>query len=172
MKKTILYIAMSLDGYIARENGDIDWLEAAEGEGDNGYGDFIKSVDTVVMGRKTYEQILGFQMEFPYQEQDCYVFSSERTGRDENVQFVTGSPDSLIRKLKAKPGKDLWIAGGGELIHHFMKEELVDSFMIAVIPVLLGKGIPLFQSGFSEQALRLEKVQTYKQIVVLSYEKK
>ncbi|WP_338778342.1 dihydrofolate reductase family protein [Metabacillus sp. FJAT-52054] len=77
MRKTVLYIAMSLDGYIARENGDIDWLEEAERQGDNGYSELIENIDTVVMGRKTYEQVLGFDMEFPYKGMDCYVFSNE-----------------------------------------------------------------------------------------------
>ncbi|KZZ82591.1 dihydrofolate reductase family protein [Bacillus sp. SJS] len=172
MRKTVLYIAMSLDGYIARENGDIDWLEEAEGEGDNGYSELIENIDTVVMGRKTYEQVLGFDMEFPYKGMDCYVFSNEKEGRDEYASFMKGSPSSLISKLKEQPGKDIWLIGGGDLIREFLKEKLVDQFMIAVIPVLLGKGIPLFKQDFPVHNLKLSNTQIYNEIVMLSYDKK
>ncbi|MCD7034036.1 dihydrofolate reductase family protein [Metabacillus sp. GX 13764] len=171
MRETVLYIAMSLDGYIAREDGAIDWLEAAEGEGDNGYGEFMQTIDTVIMGRKTYDQVLGFDMPFPYQEQECYVFSSKKKGKDAHAVFWEGSPKELMKDLKTKEGKDIWLVGGSDLLHDCMKEGLVDRYMIAIIPVLLGKGIPLFKSGFQEQHVKLTGTKEYGQIVMLSYER-
>ncbi|AZB44370.1 dihydrofolate reductase [Bacillus sp. FJAT-42376] len=172
MRNTVLYIAMSLDGYIARENGEIDWLEEAEGKGDNGYGEFLETIDTVIMGRKTYEQVLGFDIEFPYQDKECYVFSNKREGMDEYASFQKGNPSDLLLQLKQKSGKDIWLIGGGDLIKHFMQEQLVDKFIIAVIPVLLGKGISLFDKGFPEQKLSLSKSERFNEIVLLTYELK
>src|SRR4051812_24677761 len=88
----ILYIAMSVDGYIAGENGDISWLSTVEIPGeDYGYGEFIKTVDTVIMGRKTYEKVLSFGIGFPHADKKCYVISRERKGVEENVTFYNGS---------------------------------------------------------------------------------
>jgi dihydrofolate reductase len=118
MKKVTLYIAASLDGFIARTDGSLDWLPVPdEGEEDYGYEAFFKTVDTVVMGRKTYEQVptLG---PWPYEGRTCVVFSGTRGGqRDERVEFVDGDIAACVRELRAEPGEGvIWVVGGAEIV--------------------------------------------------------
>lgn len=170
-RKIILYIAASIDGYIARENGDIDWLEKAEGKGDNGYGQFLEGIDTVLMGKKTYDQVLGFDIPFPYSDKKCYVFSTKSRGRDEYVEFINDDIVSFCQKLNQKPGKDIWIVGGGSVLKEFWKHQLIDEIQLAIIPTILGKGIPLFSTEAKETSLQLLKTEQFNQITMLTYSK-
>ncbi len=151
MPEVILYVASSLDGYIARANGDVDWLEQAseESEGppeDYGYPEFIANVGTVLMGRVTYEQVLSFDVDYPYAGKAGYVFSRTRAGeRDENTQFVDGSDlPGLIRELKSGAGGNIWLVGGGQLVREFLILDLIDRIELFIQPIILGQGIPLF----------------------------
>lgn len=105
-RKLTFYGAISVDGYIARENHSLDWLIGTEGEEDTGYSDFYESVDTILMGRKTYDQILILSpQEFPYQDKQCYVFSRTLTGSTEYVNFINGDIADFSKSLKGKEGK-------------------------------------------------------------------
>ena len=105
-RKVVLYIAQSLDGFIATEDHDISWLSIVEQEGeDYGYEAFVDTVDTVFMGRRTYEKVLSFGVEFPHKGRKCYVLSASRKGSDENVTFFRGDLKALVEDIKKKEGE-------------------------------------------------------------------
>lgn len=147
MVRTKLYIACSLDGFIAREDGSVDWLDEYENnpETDYGYSEFYASIGTVLMGRKTYEQVLGFG-KWPYEDKKVYVFTrrKEPLKREENVEFISEDIGEFVRHLKKEAEQDLWLVGGAQLIKEFLKENLIQDFIIFIVPVILGNGISLF----------------------------
>ena len=156
-RKILCYIAISLDGYIATEDDSLDWLFKVEMEGDAGYAEFMETVDTVVMGRRTYEWVMDMEKgEFPYKDKECYVFSSKQTGSNEHVTFTDEAIPSFIERLRKQEGKNIWIVGGSLLIEGFLREGLMDEFIISVAPTLIGKGIPLFQKLDAEMEFKLE----------------
>lgn len=172
-RKLVLFIACSLDGYIAAVDESLNWLDAVEGEGDNGYADFYQTVDTVVMGRKTYDWIAKLDLtEFPYKGKDCYVFSRTRTGKDPDVTWVNDDPADFIAQLKQSPGQNIWLVGGGELLHAMMTGDLVDEYILTIAPVLLGDGIPLFPTQDTARTLQLINTRTFNQFTELHYTKK
>ncbi|MDI2585617.1 dihydrofolate reductase family protein [Psychrobacillus sp. NEAU-3TGS] len=172
-RKAVMFIATSLDGYIATKDDSLEWLFKVEGEGDNGYSDFYDTVDTVIMGRRTYDWLLEQELEsFPYEGKECYVFSRTESQDNENVQFFNGDVVGFTNQLKNKEGKNIWVMGGGDLIHSFMKEELVDELIITVSPVIIGKGIPLFKEIDFETELTLKSVRRFNQFAELRYEVK
>ncbi|MDD4121179.1 MAG: dihydrofolate reductase family protein [Clostridia bacterium] len=172
-RKVILYIAMSLDGYIARINGDIDWLDGdgSEPNADFGYDEFYNSIDTVIMGRKTYDQVLTFG-KYPYKGTRGYVFTSEKRNRNEDVIFTDENAGPLITKLRKEKGKDIWLIGGAEIIDTFIKKGLIDEYFITVIPCILGEGIPLFKAGRPELKLKLLKHEAVNGMAMLNYAKR
>jgi len=164
MGKIILYIASSLDGYIARENGDVDWLPI---NSDSGYDNFYKSIDTVIMGKKTYDQILTFG-DYPYKGKKSYVFTrNDSLTKDENVEFVS-NVEEFSRNLVSSKG-NIWLVGGSELFSAFLEHKLVDEIILSIIPTVLGKGIPLFQNINQEANLKLIKTTEYSGFVELTY---
>ncbi|HIK09976.1 MAG TPA: dihydrofolate reductase [Oscillatoriaceae cyanobacterium M33_DOE_052] len=167
MKKVCLFIAASLDGYIARKNGDIDWLFTDQ---DYGTSDFMAGIDTVVMGRKTYEQVLGFG-EYPYQGKAGFVVSQTRAGEtDDNVEFIGGDLKEFINQLRHQPGQDIWLVGGGEIIYHFLRWGLVDELILSVHPIILGDGIPLiYRDSELATVLELKNIITYDSGLVQMY---
>jgi dihydrofolate reductase len=171
MRKVILYIAMSLDGYIAKHDGDISFLFSVEKEGeDYGYARFMEHIDTVVLGHKTYQKVLSMGYEAPYGERDVYIYT--RTPRPDKgkMQFFVGNLPDLIGKLKAGAGKDIFIDGGADTVHELLKHRLIDECYVSIIPVLLGEGITLFQEGRTEQKLQLLTSQAFeKGLVQLHY---
>ncbi len=172
-RKCTVFIATSLDGYITGENESLEWLFQVEGEGDNGIGEFYDTVDTILMGRKTYDWIMQYEKEeFPYKGKDCFVFTRSAKANTEYVNFVNEPPAQLVKKLKGEEGKVIWLMGGGELLHDFLKENLVDELILTIAPVILGKGTPLFGKGDVETALVLKRVRPFNQFVELSYEVK
>lgn len=169
-RKVVLFIATSLDGYIATENDSLDWLFKVDGEGDNGYSEFIKTIDTVILGRRTYDWIMDNELgEFPYQNQKCYVFSNTTLENNENVEFVNEDISSFISNIKKTSGKNIWIVGGGELVYYFIKEKLIDEYIITIAPTIIGKGIPLFKRIDVEVELELKNVRRFNQFVELHY---
>ncbi|QQS35839.1 MAG: dihydrofolate reductase [Ignavibacteriales bacterium] len=155
-RKVFVYIAISLDGYIAKENDDISFLSIVDKPGeDYGYSEFIKDVDTVIIGRKTYDKVLTFGIEFPHKDKRCYVIT--RTPREpaDKLIFYTHSLRDLVLKLKQEEGKNIFVDGGSEIINTLLKQNLVDEFIISVIPVLLGGGIKLFRDGRPGMNLKL-----------------
>lgn len=170
-RKIVLYIAVSLDGYIATKDDCLEWLFKTEGEGDNGYSDFYNTIDTIILGRRTYEWILNQEGDnFPYKGKQCYVFSNTRHGKDQNVIFVNGNIAELAEKLKQTDGKNIWIVGGGELLHGFMEQRLVDEWIINIAPTIIGDGIPLFKKLDFETRLILKDVRRINQFTELHYE--
>lgn len=161
-RKLILYIAMSLDGFIAKDEDNLDFLQKVDSPGeDYGHADFMATVDTLIWGRKTYDKVLSFGIDFPYKDKRCIVLSRTRQGRDENVEYYGGSVTDLIRDLKAKPGKDIYCDGGGEVVQELLLHGLLDRICVSVIPHLVGNGVKLFQGGRPEQELRWRRSLTY-----------
>jgi len=167
MRKIILFIATSLDGYIARPDGAVDWLFT---EGDFGYEDFYKQIDTTLMGRKTYEQVLTFG-EFPYPDKQNYVFSHRSPAPGgEHVTFISKDVVGFIRDLKTQNGKDIWLIGGGGLIQTCLDEHLVDELRVFVHPILLCAGLPLVSGSRHSASLQLLSQRTHdKGLVELHY---
>lgn len=157
-RKVILFISMSLDGYIARPDDNIDFLSVVDQAGeDYGYFNFVKSVDTVIIGRKTYDNVVTMGFEYPHHDKDVYIITrQERPAVAVNsFKYYSGDLKDLIIKLKSGEGKDIYCDGGAEIVHELLKENLIDEFVISVIPVLLGDGIPLFKGGRPENKLLL-----------------
>lgn len=165
-KKVILYIAMSLDGFIATDDSSVKWLDNFNSSGeDMGYDEFIIPIDIVIMGDTTYQQILGFDWGYPYKNQKGYVFSNKRTGNDGNVTFVSGDIKELVEKLEG----NIWLVGGANIVNQFVKSNLIDEFIIFTMPVLLGEGIRLFEKNYTEIALKLTKIKSYKYSAIESH---
>jgi dihydrofolate reductase len=170
MRKTILFMGMSLDGYIAGPDDNLEFLSMVERPGeDYGYTDFIQGIDTVVMARRTYEIVLGFGGPWPHAGKRCYVVSRTRTGADENVTFFNGPLSELIATLKSQPGKDIYVDGGPEFTRSMLQGGLIDRFGLSVLPILLGGGVRLFDGGFGSVPLRLESSKSYESGMVQSW---
>lgn len=167
-----MYIAVSLDGYIAHSDGNIDWLDSVAGpDEDYGYATFIETIDTVIMGRKTYEKVLSFGGDFPHEGRDCYVLTRTERTADRHVNFYNGPAEELLDRIRSKPGKDIFIDGGSEAIDFFRKKDLIDSYTVSIIPILLGEGIPLFKESKKELPLKLVEATTFDSgLVQLTYE--
>ncbi|MFS0782706.1 dihydrofolate reductase family protein [Bacillus sp. 1P06AnD] len=168
----ILYIGTSIDGYIANEDGTLEWLESTEVEGDNGYNSLLERIDTVVMGKGTYDTIRGFDMDYPYSRYKNYVFSTSSSGSDEYASFINSDVKTFIKEIKQKPGKDIWLIGGGKLAHDFFKENVIDEFQLAIAPIVLGKGISLYTGEDITVKYTLAKAEKVGQLVMLHYIKK
>ena len=166
---------MSLDGYIAKPDDDISFLSAVDQPGeDYGYFDFVKSVDTVIIGRKTYDNVISLGIEYPHTDKEVYIITrSERPPiLFSTFKYYTGSLKDLVNGLKAKEGKNIYCDGGAELVNELLREDLIDEFVISVIPVLLGDGITLFEKGRQEREIKLINARHYdKGLVQLHYEK-
>ncbi len=160
-KKVILYIAVSVDGYIARENGAVDWLPEPEPEQseDFGYNEFIQTIDTVLMGHTTYKQVLSFGGEYPYTGKRNYVFTHDKSlEQDEHVEYVHSNAVAFVNALKVTGFKNIWLVGGAQLFNFLFAHGVVDELILFVMPIALGKGIPLWQGPSPEQALELTKM--------------
>jgi len=174
--KIKLYIAQSLDGYIAGPKGELDWLEEIPNpeQEDFGYAAFYDSIDLLLLGRKTYEAILSFGIDWPYVGKQSFIFS-----RSEHLDCPT--PDSrqlkeidsaTIASLRQLSQKGIWLVGGGSLIQQFLAASAIDEMIISVVPCLLGEGIPLFPDSYSSSIWRLEATQSFANgIVNLHYVK-
>ncbi|MDQ3395735.1 MAG: dihydrofolate reductase family protein [Bacteroidota bacterium] len=160
-RKLILYIAMSLDGYIAKENDDIGFLSIVNTQGEDfGYSDFLKNIDTIIWGRKTYDKVLSFGIEFPHRDKKVYVLSNSRKDKDEWVEYVSNAKD-LIERLKKEKGKNIYCDGGGDIVFELLKYSLIDNLVVSIIPHLLGSGKRLFKDGRPEESLIFQKCTTY-----------
>ena len=145
-RKVSCYIAASLDGFIATKSDSLDWLFKVEMEGDAGYADYMETIDTVVMGRRTYDWVMEHENgQYPYTDKKSYVFSKSASGTDEHVTFTDEAIPAFVERLRKEPGKGIWVIGGSQLLHAFLKERLIDELIISIAPVLIGDGIPLFQ---------------------------
>ncbi len=169
MRKIKLYIANSLDNYIAREDGDVSWLLT---DLDYGWEEFYASVDTVLMGRKSHEKAVALGMTH-YGGKKNYIFSRTVMKSDiDEIEYVSGDFKEFGEKLKAEEGTDIWLVGGGNLIRQFLSSGLIDEIVLFIHPVLLGRGIPLFLPFDEEINLKLIETKTFNNgIVKLAYSK-
>lgn len=176
MRKVTLFIAMSLDGYIADKDGGVDWLNGQEEDGENmdTYSDFIKGIDTIIMGWNTYHQLTSelSPEEWVYPEQVSFVITHREIPSTERIRFTSESPCDLVKRLREEEGNGIWICGGANIVRQLMETDLIDTLHISVIPTLLGDGVRLFGPLEKEQKLRLVKTQSYNGITDLVYEKR
>lgn len=154
MRKIICYIAVSLDGYIATEEGNLEWLMAISGEGDNGFKAFYDTIDTILIGRKTFEHLVELVGgTYPHTDKTTYIFTRQiaykldksQSGQDTHVEH--GQSFDWLRKRRHEDGKDIWLVGGSELIAVLESEGLIDEMIITYAPVRLGRGIPLWRES-------------------------
>ena len=173
MRKVSLFIAMSLDGYIADSNGDVNWLEGCGDDSENidSYSEFIKDIDTVLMGWNTYYQV-AFELspkEWIYKNLTTYVFTHRDCNSSEKIKFLNEDVCQFLKKIKSEEGKGIWICGGANLIQQLMEDNLIDEYYISIIPTILGEGISLFNKTSKERKLRLISTRKYNGIVEVIY---
>jgi len=160
MKKIILYVATSVDGFIARKNGSVDWLTQYNNSGEDfGYKEFLDSVETVILGNTTYREFKA-----PYENKKCYVFSRKNTGKENNITYVNTDVKEFTDGLSEN--ENIWLVGGADIAKEFLKNNLIDEFIITIIPIVLGEGIPLFAKGCGEHKLKLLNTKSYDSGVV------
>lgn len=154
---------MSLDGFIATTDDDISWLSCVEKEGeDYGYVDFTSGVDAYIVGRKTYSKVMDMIGTFPQAKQfDCYIITRQNLPAKEGITFYNGDLKDLIARLKSEEGKDIYCDGGGEIVQLLMKDQLIDEYIVSVIPTILGDGKRLFLGGVSSQNITLKGAKTF-----------
>lgn len=161
-RKVVLYIATSLDGYIAKPNDDLGFLSIVELEGqDYGYADFVKTVDAVIVGRKTYDKVISMGFDFPHADKDAYIITRTPRPSIGSIKFYTGDLKSLVGRLKSENGKNIFCDGGAEIVNELLKGDLIDEFIISVIPILVGSGTKLFKDGRPEQKLELVSIKSF-----------
>ncbi|GAA5222435.1 dihydrofolate reductase family protein [Membranihabitans marinus] len=150
-RKIILYSAVSLDGFIAREDGSYDWLhdeDYADGKEDYGYDSFLENIDTILMGFNTYKDIMSHGDVFPYHRTKNYVFTQRLDLPDDpDVEFIQDDIHEFIKDLKSQPGKDIWLVGGGQINSILTEHNYVDEFILTYIPITLGRGIRLLHGN-------------------------
>lgn len=169
MRKIKLYIAVSLNGKIARPDGSVDWLESIPNpeETDYGYQDFLNSVDTTIQGNNTYNQVKGWGIEFPYKGKKNYVLTKKKDVLNtEYVEFITENHAEFIKELKEEKGGDIWLIGGSQVNTLVLDAGLLDEIIIFVMPVIISGGIELFDAFPKETRLELIGTKSYSSGVV------
>lgn len=164
MRKLSLFIATSLDGYIAKPNDDLSFLKLVEKEGeDYGYTEFTSTIDTIIIGRKTYDYVLREIGASHYDngERDVYVITRTERPSVGRIKFYTGNLTEFVRQLKSENGKNIYCDGGAEVINELLKNDLIDELTISIVPVLVGAGTRLFKDGRPEQQLELVNTKTF-----------
>ena len=177
MRKVILYIAVSLNGYVADSKGSVDWISGQDetAEMEDTFTPFFNGVDTVIMGRKTYHQVVTELSpdQWPYEGAVTYVLTHHPDMDDtENIRFRNMDATRLVEELKRQPGKDIWICGGAELAQQLISNNQIDLYHLAVIPVLLGDGIRLFSSNGRKVDLKLIGTKEYNGIIEMMYRRR
>ncbi|GAA4297035.1 dihydrofolate reductase family protein [Nibribacter koreensis] len=162
-RKVKLYIAASLDGFIAGPNDEIDWLNAyMDGSSDYGYNAFYAGVDTTLMGNGTYKVIQNFDP-FPYIGKTNYVFSRQTTiPPAPHVDYISQDPVQFVTQLKTTPGKDIWLIGGGQINAILLNAGLIDEIILSYVPEILGRGIPLFTDQTHPTKFTLVSTESFK----------
>jgi dihydrofolate reductase len=153
-----------MNGYIAKSDGSVDWLETLPKpeNSDYGYQEFYDSIDTCIMGNNTYKQINNWDIEFPYTNKKNYVFTkTPRDKDDQHAQFVWSEHVDFAKKLKKQKGKDIWLMGGGKLNSTFLDSKLIDEVRLFVMPIILDNGIPIFNNLKFDNYLKLDKIKSY-----------
>jgi dihydrofolate reductase len=168
VRKVVLGLGISLDGYIARKDGSVDFLFMPK---DYSMAPFFKTIDAAIMGRKTYDAAVKMGG-LAQSKMATYVVSrSLPPGAIGGINFVS-DPAAALAPLRARRGKAIWLMGGGELARAFLQQDLVDELYIGIVPVLLGEGIPLFPGGFPQRNFTLVQNKTFsKGLVTLIYKR-
>ena len=169
-QKIIIYIAISLDGFIAKEDGSLDWLtKYNNSEEDYGFVELYDRIGTVLVGGSTYRQVGD-----PFKGKEAYVFTrKEPEQKADNIHFVSGDVKEVLNNLKLGNNKNIWLVGGAALVDQFLSANLIDEYIITIIPTLLGRGIQLFQGENPESNLELLNVKSYDSgLVQLHYVKR
>lgn len=171
-RNVILYLAMSVDGYIADECGGVGWLDdyaSPDGE-DAGYQALLSRIDTVVMGRRTYDQIVTELSpgQWVYDGLQSFVLTHEQRKNLPEITFTDKPACELIEALKQKPGKDIWISGGASIVRQLVEQELIDEYELTIVPVVLGGGIRLFGGGRAQRLVFIES-RRENELVTLRY---
>lgn len=171
MGKVLLYIAISLDGFIATPDGGVAWLDGFNvPDEDYGYNTMYARLGAVVMGGITYRQILGFGHWYGGSNVKSYIVTRGKLENPPNQDAVAFSGDvrDLVTKIRAETDKDIWLVGGADLVVQFMQHNLIDEYHISIMPVILGRGIPLFKGATlgKSQSVKLDTVKSYPNGVV------
>ena len=171
VRKIIVYIATSADGFIARKDGAVDWLDRPRTAGDYGMGKFYKSIDTILWGRKTYDMMLRFQKEGKGGPDmggiKNYAFSRKPPQKvADGFEFVREPIKKFAKRLRAEKGKDIWMMGGAGIIASFLDAGEIDEFIINVIPTFIGEGIPLVAPARRDAPLKLISIKKFSDGVV------
>ena len=158
MGKIVYYVATSLDSYIADTDGGVDWLFH---DADYGYAEFYAGVEAIVMGRRTYDQVVGFG-DWPWQGKPAYVFTANPAAEPPaDVEFVQANAVDFVRTTVADYPGAVWLVGGGGLAGQFHRAGLIDEYVMSVHPILLGAGIPFLGAGGSPTHLQLKAVRSF-----------
>lgn len=158
----ILYIATSLDGFIAMKDGNVDWLFHDQ---DYGYKKFLQTIDTIVFGRNTYEQVLTFG-DWPYSDLKTFVFTHQKLEDRNNVEFISSSVIDTIAQIRKQSNKNIWLVGGENIITQYANNNLIDEFILFLHPIYLGSGIPLLKKSVEMNPIKFTKTKSYKSGIV------
>lgn len=172
MRKIVMSLAVSLDGYIAKPDGNVEWLKKVPNPEklDYGFSEFYKTIDTTIMGNNTYKEILGFKIPFPFQDKENFVISRTNYPDTKFVRF-TSNVNNLVKDLKSKRGKDIWLIGGGQINTEFLNKGLIDELLIRIVPIVIGEGLPLFGNKPDEVIFELIRTETFSTgVIQLSYQ--
>ncbi len=173
MRKVQFYGAISLDGYLATPQHDLQWLFDTAGGDKANTDQFLNQVDTTIMGRKTYEVTKKAMHDEPlFPDKTNYVLSRTRQGKEEDAIYKSVAPVNLVQQLLKQPGGNIWIVGGGQIVTDLVAEDLIDEWWIQIAPVLLGRGIRLFSDGDYATRLKLIGVNHYDQLAELHLQRK
>lgn len=167
MTEVVYYLAASLDGLIATSDGGVEWLAEFENSGDDyGYGEFYASIDAVLLGRKTYEQSLSFGP-WPYPGKPCWVFTHRPAETPTpDITLTDADPTEVVAELTRKELRRAWLVGGAELAGSFQREGLISEYIVSVIPVILGSGIPMLASPGRSDRLKFVERRPYSNGVI------
>ena len=174
MGNIVLYLAMSVDGYIADEQGGVDWLggDGSQPDAPGSYPSFYETVDAIVMGWSTYHQIVTqlSPNSWPYEGRPCYVVTHRQKENQEHISFWNGELTALVDKLNGAHQGNIWICGGASVAGQLLKEGRIDKLWLSIIPTVLGKGVRLFPELSQSLSLKLVETEHWNGIVDLVYE--
>lgn len=164
MRKLSIFIATSLDGYIAKPNNDLSFLKIVEKDGeDYGYAEFIANIDTIIIGRKTYDYVVNEIGSNYYDngKRDVYVITRNKKPKSGKTTFYSDNLIDLVKQLKTQTGKNIYCDGGAEIINELLRHQLIDELIISIIPILVGNGTKLFNNNRPQQLLEFVGAKTF-----------
>lgn len=175
MRAAVFYGAISLDGFLADQNHQIDWLERFEVPAalNQTYTDFMATIDTLIWGRNSFDYVVNQLPQFPYPEQTHYIYTSRPLPQvAAKVQIAQSDPTTLIQNLKQQAGQDIWVVGGGRIVTELIANDQLDKLIIQVAPVLLGGGYRLFEALEQQTQFKLTTVTKLGQFTEMTLVKK